>query len=118
MSWGKCQRQGCGRDATHYPGLLIPARGYPPTPRSNCIESGLGLRLCEEHAGDRTFAATVPVMVQSNLNDMLKSINKQPVDWKRTTIEARPLGDDLWCSLQRQSGLPEGPVPKRDDLGL
>lgn len=100
----RCAKNGCERDATHYPGLLIPAKGYPPTPRSNCLESGLGIECCEEHAADPAFAKNVPDEIKSNVNDMLASIRRAPVDWKRATVEARPIGDSLWFSIKPPEG--------------
>lgn len=93
-----CARKDCHREATHHPVVMVPAMGYPPEPH-NCVESIIGLQLCEEHAASPDHAQGIPRKVQLQLNMELNRAGKCCVDWKRAFVEARPIGGEAWMAM-------------------
>lgn len=104
-----CARNGCKREATHYPKVCVPATGFPIEGHQplDCVVS---LPCCIAHA--RKFDVNVFLNTPHPSNPALnfKSVfqvmaaGRTPPDFARAWVEPIPLTSELAQNLMKQSG--------------
>lgn len=97
----QCQRQGCEREATHYPEVTIPPKNYP-------IEQGItlqfGLQLCLYHLNRLTIKDLFNEEGRKKMNQAIQTIHHSevPLDFTRSRIRPRRIGDSNWKILNKE----------------
>jgi hypothetical protein len=93
-----CQRKGCTKEAIYYPELRVAPYGHP-------IETGIvmqfGLKLCGRHIGEVQGKDLVTPENQKKMSQAVMQMHNSevPLDFNRTKVVPRKIGDDKWQLL-------------------
>jgi hypothetical protein len=96
----RCRHVGCEEAATNYLKVTVAPYGYP-------IERGMamafGLQLCLAHAKSTKASDLFDDEGKKRLREITRVVQRSevPLDFTRTKIEIRTIGDDEWQLLQR-----------------
>jgi hypothetical protein len=95
-----CNREGCTREATRYLRVTVAPYGYPIARGMSVI---LGLELCLSCALETKAADLFCEEGKRQLREATRIATKSevPLDFTRTKIEVRRLGDADWQMLDR-----------------
>lgn len=87
-----CAHPGCSNLATVYPQVIVPPRGYPA---KQGFKTVVGIGLCLKH-GREEVPGTFLTDEFRRMAQAVVASSPIPLDFDRTEIKLRPLGDKPW----------------------
>jgi len=99
----QCFEKDCTAPATHYLQVTVAPWQHPI---ARGMKMQLGLQFCHEHAVAMRASDLFDDEMKKKLREITRIVAKSdvPLDFTRTKIEVREIGDDMWQLLNNQTG--------------